>query len=227
MPWHPTNEKQWSRQGAGVSMRKTLPEQQQQRPQQQQQRQATALAAKKKRSGGGGGQGKDSSPGEMLNRYVRASVCTSRDNAAFPTRSFLTLCTANFRPAIPPHSMISPPASSTSPIATGQEAEAAAPAAATAGAGAGDAPVEEKIEGLSPTMYDKLRAEATTPFRSLRMFVYGGFALGAGVGGFTAIPQLIKSVQGYVRGRRWRALWLGVVRVRVVAIGQVLTWRWR
>jgi hypothetical protein len=100
--------------------------------------------------------------------------------------------------------MISPAAQD--PAATAVPVAApAAPAAAAAAEGGpaaleaeSEAAVEPKIEGLSPTMYDKLRAEATTPFRSLRMFVYGGFATGAGVGSFTAIPQLIKSVQGFV-----------------------------
>ena len=51
------------------------------------------------------------------------------------------------------------------------------------------------VPGLSPTMYDKLRSEATTPFRSLRMFIYGGFGVGAGLGGYTAVTQLIQSLQ--------------------------------
>lgn len=129
-------------------------------------------------------------------------VQESRRARRSPTQFCHTLCAANplsiYARSL--YSMISPAASSTGPIVTAQDPTApAADAAAVAGAAA-EAPEEEKIDGLSPTMYDKLRAEATTPFRSLRMFVYGGFALGAGVGGFTAIPQLIKSVQGYVRG---------------------------
>lgn len=101
------------------------------------------------------------------------------------------------------YSMISPPAApSTAPA---QDAPPSpSPAAADAAVEEGEAAVSavgESEKGLSPVMYDKLRAEATTPFRSLRMFVYGGFGVGAGVGGFTAVTQFIKSVQGYVRAR--------------------------
>jgi hypothetical protein len=101
---------------------------------------------------------------------------------------------------IRPNSMISPPPAPDA-IATAQDP--VAPMAGTEGQqaeqGQGQGPEEEQGEkGLSPTMYDKLRAEATAPFRSFRMFIYGGFGVGAGVGGFTAVTQLIKSVQGYV-----------------------------
>lgn len=51
------------------------------------------------------------------------------------------------------------------------------------------------VTGLSPTMYDKLRSEATAPFRSLRLFIYGGIGVGASLGGYTAVTQLVQSLQ--------------------------------
>lgn len=93
-----------------------------------------------------------------------------------------------------------PPAPGSTPDAPPAAPVDAAPAAtAETGEVEGEAEGDEKEKGLSPAMYDKLRAEATTPFRSLRLFVYGGFGVGAGLGGFTAVTQFIKSAQGYVR----------------------------
>ena len=97
------------------------------------------------------------------------------------------------------NSLISPPPpapGSVAPPLDGQQPPQPSPLEAAAGE-EGEGPGQAE-RGLSPSMYDKLRAEATTPFRSLRMFIYAGFGAGAGVGGFTAVTQLIKSVQGYV-----------------------------
>lgn len=48
-------------------------------------------------------------------------------------------------------------------------------------------------EGPSDEMLDKLRAEATTPFRTIRLFIYGTFAFGASIGSLTAFTQLLAS----------------------------------
>eukprot|EP01036_Dinobryon_divergens_P026271 gene26271-34896_t len=44
-------------------------------------------------------------------------------------------------------------------------------------------------------MLVKLKAEATSPFRLLRQFVYGAMGAAGGLGTFTAIPQLIVALQ--------------------------------
>ena len=44
-------------------------------------------------------------------------------------------------------------------------------------------------------MLVKLKAEATSPFRLLRQFVYGAMGAAGGLGTFTAIPQLILALQ--------------------------------
>merc|ERR1712146_453815 len=49
-------------------------------------------------------------------------------------------------------------------------------------------------EGSSDEMLDKLRAEATTPFRTIRLFIYGTFAFGASIGSLTAFTQLLASI---------------------------------
>lgn len=44
-------------------------------------------------------------------------------------------------------------------------------------------------------MLVKLKAEATSPFRLLRQFVYGAMGAAGGLGTFTAIPQLLVALQ--------------------------------
>jgi len=44
-------------------------------------------------------------------------------------------------------------------------------------------------------MIVKLKAEATTPFRLFRQFIYGAVGAAGGLGTFTAIPQLIIAIQ--------------------------------
>jgi len=44
-------------------------------------------------------------------------------------------------------------------------------------------------------MIVKLKAEATTPFRLFRQFIYGAIGAAGGLGTFTAIPQLIIAIQ--------------------------------
>ena len=46
-------------------------------------------------------------------------------------------------------------------------------------------------------MLIKLKAEATSPFRLLRQFIYGGMGAAGGLGTFTAIPQLILALQSH------------------------------
>ena len=58
--------------------------------------------------------------------------------------------------------------------------------------------LEETIadETVAPDdMLVKLKAEATSPFRLLRQFVYGAMGAAGGLGTFTAIPQLILALQ--------------------------------
>jgi hypothetical protein len=43
---------------------------------------------------------------------------------------------------------------------------------------------------------DKLLTEAATPFRTFRLFIYGGFGASALIGGLTAITQLAASLSG-------------------------------
>mmetsp|Transcript_1814 Transcript_1814/g.2902 ORF Transcript_1814/g.2902 Transcript_1814/m.2902 type:complete len:339 (+) Transcript_1814:33-1049(+) len=51
---------------------------------------------------------------------------------------------------------------------------------------------ESKEEDEDSTMgIAKLKAEAASPFRLLRLFIYGGIGAAGGLGTFTAVPQLI------------------------------------
>lgn len=49
-------------------------------------------------------------------------------------------------------------------------------------------------KGISPALKSKLLQEAATPWRTLRQFFYGAFALSASIGGLTAITQFAAAV---------------------------------
>ncbi|MEM6592928.1 MAG: DUF3493 domain-containing protein [Cyanobacteria bacterium P01_H01_bin.119] len=46
-------------------------------------------------------------------------------------------------------------------------------------------------KGMNPEKYARLRAEAEAPYRSLRRFIYGGFAASGLIGAFVFLTQLI------------------------------------
>ena len=91
----------------------------------------------------------------------------------------------------------------TSPVASGARrfprslAPSAAAARARGGAVlrlAGDEGDDAAPPPPPPSSLDKLRAEASNPFRTVRVFLYGSFALSATIGGFTALTQTAASV---------------------------------
>ncbi|CAM9481968.1 unnamed protein product, partial [Hapterophycus canaliculatus] len=52
-------------------------------------------------------------------------------------------------------------------------------------------PEEDEEEAATPAFnVDKLKAETKTPFRTIRIFVYGAFGVSALIGGITSLTQL-------------------------------------
>ena len=54
----------------------------------------------------------------------------------------------------------------------------------------------KRVVRMESDMIDRLTVESSNPFRKVRLFIYGGFAFSAGVGGLTALTQLAASVTG-------------------------------
>ena len=44
----------------------------------------------------------------------------------------------------------------------------------------------KRVVRMESDMIDRLTVESSDPFRTVRLFIYGGFAFSAGVGGLTA-----------------------------------------
>ena len=57
----------------------------------------------------------------------------------------------------------------------------------------------KRVVRMESDMIDRLTVESSNPFRKVRLFIYGGFAFSAGVGGLTALTQLAASVTGQPR----------------------------
>ncbi|MEM6400552.1 MAG: DUF3493 domain-containing protein [Cyanobacteria bacterium P01_D01_bin.116] len=73
---------------------------------------------------------------------------------------------------------------------------------------------------LDPQMYARLKAEAASPYRGLRKFVYLSFSASGLIGAFIFVLQLLAQKTSLEVGLPSLALQLGVVAL------MVFLWRW-